>query len=304
MGVALSKPSERHWVIGGLLFFALWLFVALPFLYGVPRYSHDEAANKCSSEESKNHGFWEKAACDPTAYFTLWLVAFTGVLAVSTIGLGIATLGLYKTGEKQIRLNAENAAAQSRDMQESIAVTRISAESSVVAAHAASQSAHVAEQTLLASERPYVLLEVVNTANLGFAIRSYPSMTVKFVNHGNSPALMKVCFIELLDDPPPNPTIAPSKLPTIYHIIGAGGHMDPVEVPVANVPPNQVWTGDNAKRLVLHGYLKYGDILEAMHTQHIYLRAGKDAATWTEEGGTAYNYRHTQLPYEVEIKVG
>jgi hypothetical protein len=63
----------------------------LPFLYTVPRYSHDETSNQCSTEQGKNHGFWEKAGCDPTAYFTLWLVAFTGVLAVSTIGLWIVT---------------------------------------------------------------------------------------------------------------------------------------------------------------------------------------------------------------------
>jgi hypothetical protein len=75
-----------------MFFFALWLYVALPFLYTVPRYSgHDGTPNKCSAEESRNHGFWEKAGCDPTAYFTLWLVAFTGVLAVSTIGLWIVT---------------------------------------------------------------------------------------------------------------------------------------------------------------------------------------------------------------------
>jgi hypothetical protein len=87
----LPKLSERNLFIGGLFFFAFWLYVALPFLYTVPRYSHDEAANNCSTEESKNHGFWEKTSCEPTAYFTLWLVAFTGVLAVSTIGLWFVT---------------------------------------------------------------------------------------------------------------------------------------------------------------------------------------------------------------------
>jgi hypothetical protein len=36
--------------------------------------------------------------------YTLWLMAFTGVLAVATIGLGAATVGLYLTGEKQVDL--------------------------------------------------------------------------------------------------------------------------------------------------------------------------------------------------------
>jgi hypothetical protein len=44
--------------------------------------------------------FWEKTTTDPVAYFTLWLVAFTGVLAVSTIGLWGAT---WYIGAKQSR---------------------------------------------------------------------------------------------------------------------------------------------------------------------------------------------------------
>ena len=129
------------------------------FFISVPRYLHDEAANKCSAEESKNHGFWEKASCDPTAYFTLWLVAFTGVLAVSTIGLGLGDPGLYKIGKRQIELNAEAAAAQSRDMQESIA--------------AAKKSAEVAQDTLTRTGRPFVF------QRYGATISMKPSWTVK-----------------------------------------------------------------------------------------------------------------------------
>lgn len=289
-----------------------WVFVGVALLIGflalIPFNGEIcEKADNAGHKECATHGLPVYIAFKVQAFLDFLGVAITAIatiaIAIFTFTLKRSTDRLWKAGDDQLKLAAETAATQSRETQESIAVTRISAESSVVAAHAASQSAHVAEQTLLAAERPYVLLEVVNTDNLGFALRTYPSMTIKFVNHGNSPALMKICFIELLDDPPANPGVAVSKLPIIYHVIAAGGAMDPIEVPVANVEPNQVWTGDNAKRLVLHGYLKYGDILEAMHTQHIYLRAGKDFTTWTEEGGTSYNYRHTQLPYEVEIKV-
>jgi hypothetical protein len=100
----LPKLSCRNLFIAGLFFFAFWLYVVLPFLYTVPRFSHDEATNKCSAEESKNHGFWEKASCDPTAYFTLWLVAFTGVLAVSTIGLWIVTARGVRTQTADTRI--------------------------------------------------------------------------------------------------------------------------------------------------------------------------------------------------------
>lgn len=41
-----------------------------------------------------------------------WLAAFTAVLAVATIGLGIATVGLYRTGERQLDLIRRNAKLQ------------------------------------------------------------------------------------------------------------------------------------------------------------------------------------------------
>lgn len=51
----------------------------------------DKKADSPSKTESKHDGFWDKAADDPVAYFTLWLVGFTGVLAISTIGLWVVT---------------------------------------------------------------------------------------------------------------------------------------------------------------------------------------------------------------------
>jgi hypothetical protein len=42
------------------------------------------------------------ATDDALAEYTLWLMIFTGVLAIATVGLGAATVGLYLTGEKQV----------------------------------------------------------------------------------------------------------------------------------------------------------------------------------------------------------
>jgi hypothetical protein len=42
-------------------------------------------------ERKLNKTFWEKTRCDPVAYFTVWLVGFSGILAASTIGLWIVT---------------------------------------------------------------------------------------------------------------------------------------------------------------------------------------------------------------------
>jgi hypothetical protein len=150
----LPAHWERRLFVGGLFFFAFWLLVALPFFYSVPRYSgNDETTNQCSGEESKNHGFWEKASCDPTAYFTLWLVAFTGVLAISTIGLWIVTW--------------RASASQARDMKDSI---------------------DVAERALVAGERAWVRVDVSNNGDLVFDDNGNARLNLLFTltNIGNS----------------------------------------------------------------------------------------------------------------------
>lgn len=74
--------------ITALIAFSLWLFIVLPIYYGP---ANNQTTEQCSEKENKNHGFWEKTRCDPVAFFTAWLVGFTGVLAFSTIGLWIVT---------------------------------------------------------------------------------------------------------------------------------------------------------------------------------------------------------------------
>lgn len=54
------------------------------------------------------HASTEKEKADEAlAEYTLWLMTFTGILAVATIGLGAATVGLYLTGEKQVAITRE-----------------------------------------------------------------------------------------------------------------------------------------------------------------------------------------------------
>jgi hypothetical protein len=51
------------------------------------------------------------------AEYTYWLMLFTGALAIATIGLGAATIGLYRTGETQLVIThkAANAAELSAE---------------------------------------------------------------------------------------------------------------------------------------------------------------------------------------------
>jgi hypothetical protein len=46
--------------------------------------------------------------------YTFWLMLFTGVLALATVGLGSATVGLYFTGQQQIDIVREEFAATHR----------------------------------------------------------------------------------------------------------------------------------------------------------------------------------------------
>jgi hypothetical protein len=80
------------------------------------------------------------------------VVAFTVVLAVSTIGLWFATVRLWGAGERQLQLVQQYTAEQSRDMRASMAVAD-------AAAKAAQKSAEVAESALLSTERAFVFLK-------------------------------------------------------------------------------------------------------------------------------------------------
>src|SRR5262245_20488499 len=116
----MRRLTEGHFALGGIALLAIWLFVALPLLYrSIPSTQHvgQTAEQHSTGHEAKSK---KEETDEALAHYTLWLMIFTGILAFATIGLGVATFGLYLTGEKQIRINAENAALQARDTQASI----------------------------------------------------------------------------------------------------------------------------------------------------------------------------------------
>jgi hypothetical protein len=63
------------------------------------RHENAQEHNAANTEEP----FWQRTAHDPIAVFNLLLVAFTGVLAVSTIGLWLASLRHAGHAERAIR---------------------------------------------------------------------------------------------------------------------------------------------------------------------------------------------------------
>src|SRR5437868_9660299 len=59
-----------------------------------------DAAQKSGHKSEECKSLWERTTSDPVAFFTLWLVIFTGVLAASTIGLWIVTARAARDGER------------------------------------------------------------------------------------------------------------------------------------------------------------------------------------------------------------
>jgi hypothetical protein len=109
------------------------------------------------------------------------LGGFTIVLAISTIGLWLATNKLWEAGERQLNLLAKTSADQSRDMQGSIAASEkiaISAETNSRVLLGV-QRAHVYHQTFeLAAQ-----IDDATDTVLGFYISSV------WRNYGQSPAI-------------------------------------------------------------------------------------------------------------------
>lgn len=124
----------QRWLVwllfAAIMGFALGGSFAWKIMYTPPSQhaSNNQEVEQPAEHHDHKNGFWEKASDDPVAYFTLWLVGFTGVLAVSTIGLWIVTW--------------RASASQARDMQESIA--------------AAKDSADIARTSLISTQRAYV----------------------------------------------------------------------------------------------------------------------------------------------------
>jgi hypothetical protein len=135
--------KEGKIALGGLAAIFVWTFAVLPLYYGPRDYA---TTRQCSAKEIENYSFWEKARCDPVAYFTGWLVGFTGVLAISTIGLWIVT---WRSGVRQ-----------SRDMEAAVIETRRIGEAQV-RAYVSIKSAFIGFETEF--EHPRIRFVATNT---------------------------------------------------------------------------------------------------------------------------------------------
>ncbi|TAJ37061.1 MAG: hypothetical protein EPO55_19900 [Reyranella sp.] len=104
-------------------FFVPWIALAAILGFAVggsyvwtslePRHAPSHEQHAANKEKGANPEPINEAEHAIAAY-TFWLMLFTGILAVATIGLGVATYGLYATGEKQIGLTRDQFLATHR----------------------------------------------------------------------------------------------------------------------------------------------------------------------------------------------
>jgi hypothetical protein len=177
----------------------------------------------------------EKAESDAKLVnYTAMLALFTFVLAVSTIGLWLATKGLL-----------DFAAVQAQDMKSSIAIAKQSADAALAVANSS-----------VAVELPIFIVESVN-----FEPRASQA-TVSIGNHGRTPAIVMAESLilmetQILHDPPLYPTIIRPYRPRI---------VDPkhvYELKLISGITEEGWQGilKRETNLWIFGYVEYIDFL-------------------------------------------
>ena len=125
-----------------------------------------EKPNQSAESKSEPKPFWESAATDPVAAFTLGLVL-----------VGAFQVGLFYVQLKLIRTSLNDA--------------KIAADAAASAANAASRQADAAEKTLATIERPYVFIFGVRQLDY-----NSPEFYVRYTvaNYGKIPAIIDEVF--------------------------------------------------------------------------------------------------------------
>jgi hypothetical protein len=151
---------------------------------GTPTAQHEQQAPNEAAKSKKDE------TDEAIAFYTLWLMAFTGILAFATIGLGGATVLLYATGEKQFKFSMRSAIRQAKATKESIAAAR--------------EANNVAERALIAGQRPWLHVDVFIDGDMTFDDHGNALLPLVFIlkNIGRSPATnVRVNPFIFLDSP-------------------------------------------------------------------------------------------------------
>ncbi|WP_316180980.1 MULTISPECIES: hypothetical protein [unclassified Bradyrhizobium] len=285
----------RRWLIiwslyAGMMGFAL----GASFFFGIYGRNVTESGIAANHEQySAEEGAKSKKeeTDEALAYYTLWLMAFTGVLAFATVGLGIATVLLYDTGEKQFRFAIRTSVKQSRDMKASIA--------------AADRSAAAAERALTDLERPWIFVHlsphlVDRKAPPEFKIP--PVAVFQIGNHGRMPAIIRTCYIALEGLPQTEPSagllrdefhmsIGPQERSEKLPIDCPGGLAEyGVVVDLISEQLHPVPELKQTENFFFYIVIEYVDVRGKVYKSSFCWRFDLGVNYWVEFGGPRFNY--------------
>src|ERR1700733_15315397 len=98
--------SGRYIFVAWILYAALMGFLAgssLESAFYVPQHYGADSEQK-SNSNNKTLEERQEATNGAIADYTKWLARYTGLLFAATLAMGIATIGLYSSGQDQIKL--------------------------------------------------------------------------------------------------------------------------------------------------------------------------------------------------------
>jgi hypothetical protein len=145
LGDDMSRWLRGELALGFILASLFWIAI----LGWIESYAPTEAQKQECYEAAKRTGhkneecksLWEKTTSDPVALFTL-------VLAFSTVGLWVATIGLYRAGDRRMALIERNAERHSGHMQASVAEATRAASAMERVAESVARSATAAAESV------------------------------------------------------------------------------------------------------------------------------------------------------------
>jgi hypothetical protein len=182
--------------------------------------NQNAAAHKKDKTDSETIEERHQATEEAIAYYNKWLMFFTAILAIATFGLGVATVGLYRISERQLR----HAELQSRRARVYRAQDEMRIEEQIGIAKASANAAKLNAEAVMAAEGAalYPLIGDDNLKAIFGAARRYertgqdsepfpaPAVTFRFKNYGKTPAVL-ISVMHGLDFFP-----KPSKLRTMH----------------------------------------------------------------------------------------
>lgn len=276
----------------------------------------EQGARTSSPRGQRGQSFWEHTTSNPDTFFAFWVAAFTTVLALSTVGLWVASKRQSSDMQQLLHAAQDNAAAaasqaaamtglrtaaeaQERTMQQQ-------AKAMTAVAEAAQKSADIARRALTELERPLLVVEVPEpgiTVDASGKIEFAGLPKWEATNYGRSPAILvdritnwKVELGGTLPYPV-DPTIAKaSPFPQgilvdhrrpfseihNYMIYLTGFHQ--------LLQPNALLT----MRIYFHGFVRYSDLFGGIYVNGFCLMFDHLGIRYVRMGPDTHNYNITE----------